>query len=152
VKVLTLTQPWASLVALGHKRVETRSWRPSRSKYGVIAIHAAKGYPKRAREFALTEYLVGRLPERVPLGAIVAVAVLAKCERTEDVGRTVSALECHLGDFSRGRWAWFLEDVHTLSEPVPCRGALGLWECSEGLDVLVMARMYQHELQIPKPD
>jgi activating signal cointegrator 1 len=41
VKILTLTQPWASLVALGAKHIETRSW--STSYRGPIAIHAGAG-------------------------------------------------------------------------------------------------------------
>lgn len=41
MKILTLTQPWASLVALGAKHIETRSW--STSYRGPIAIHAGAG-------------------------------------------------------------------------------------------------------------
>jgi len=41
MKVLTLTQPWATLVAIGAKRLETRSW--STGYRGPLAIHAAKG-------------------------------------------------------------------------------------------------------------
>jgi hypothetical protein len=40
VKAITLWQPWASLVALGVKSIETRSW--STSYRGPLAIHAAK--------------------------------------------------------------------------------------------------------------
>lgn len=41
MKGLTLTQPWATLIALGAKRIETR---PRQTHYrGSIAIHAAKG-------------------------------------------------------------------------------------------------------------
>lgn len=47
MKGLTLTQPWATLVAIGAKRVETRSW--STNYRGPIAIHAAKGFPPEAR-------------------------------------------------------------------------------------------------------
>ena len=39
MKVLTLHQPWASLVALGVKTIETRSW--STQYRGPLAIHAA---------------------------------------------------------------------------------------------------------------
>jgi hypothetical protein len=43
VKALTLHQPWASLVALGVKTIETRSWAAPRSLVGQhIAIHAGK--------------------------------------------------------------------------------------------------------------
>jgi activating signal cointegrator 1 len=39
---LTLTQPWASLVAIGAKTFETRSWFTGYR--GVVAIHAAATY------------------------------------------------------------------------------------------------------------
>lgn len=122
---LSLTQPWASLVAGGHKRVETRSW-PTAYR-GAVLIHAAKGFPRWAQEFAAEERAVGRLPGRIPRGAIVAVATLVNVQRTDDVASTISSLERHLGNYDPGRWAWFLSEIHPLQEPVPCRGALGLW-------------------------
>jgi hypothetical protein len=45
VKALTLWQPWASLVALGVKSIETRSW--STSYRGPLAVHAAKRKPEQ---------------------------------------------------------------------------------------------------------
>ncbi len=41
MKALTLTQPYATLVALGTKRIETRSW--STQYRGPLAIHAGAG-------------------------------------------------------------------------------------------------------------
>jgi hypothetical protein len=41
MKILSLTQPWATLIALGAKQIESRSWRTSYT--GPLAIHAAKG-------------------------------------------------------------------------------------------------------------
>jgi hypothetical protein len=98
MRALTLTQPFATLVASGAKRIETRSWKTSYR--GPLAIHAAKGFPKAAREVCGHDpfrtalelagvrfrgqpvrhwyhspypyWLVGGLP----LGAIVAVATL----------------------------------------------------------------------------
>jgi hypothetical protein len=44
MKALTLIQPWATLVALGEKQIETRSWD---TKYrGPLAIHAGKKIDK----------------------------------------------------------------------------------------------------------
>ena len=43
MKALSLTQPWATLVAMGAKRIETRSW--ATSYRGPLAIHASKGLP-----------------------------------------------------------------------------------------------------------
>jgi hypothetical protein len=126
MKALTLTQPWASLVALKFKRYETRSWRTAYR--GLLAIHAAKGFPEEAQIFAAHERAAGRLPVDVPRGAIVAVGRLVSCEKTEIVALAISDLERRLGDFQPGRWAWGLEGIVALDEPLPCRGALGLWD------------------------
>lgn len=53
MKALTLTQPWASLVVLGEKSIETRSWKTSHR--GRIAIHAGKRYPDYARGLCYQE-------------------------------------------------------------------------------------------------
>lgn len=132
MKAITLTQPWADLVATGSKLFETRSW--STQYRGPVAIHAAKGFPAYARQFAQEERAIGRVGDHVPLGAIVAVAVIADVRRTEEVGPYLSGLERHLGDYTPGRYAWQLIDVVALPAPVACRGALGLWTPPE--DVL----------------
>lgn len=87
MKALTIRQPWASLIALGIKTIETRSWQ---TRYrGPIAIHAGAGSPAGkpwrgwTREAAWCPDLwraAGFDPEGpapgVPLGAIVATATL----------------------------------------------------------------------------
>jgi hypothetical protein len=129
VKALTLTQPWATLVALGHKRIETRSW--STNYRGLLAIHAAKGFPATARAFAAEERAIGRLPARLPCGAIVATCELVDVRRTEEVALVAEAVERRLGDYTAGRYAWILSGVVAVPEPIPARGALGLWEWDE---------------------
>ncbi len=124
MKALTLTQPWATLVATGMKRVETRSWRTGYR--GPIAIHAAKGFPAAARRFAEGESALGRLPLRMALGAVVCIVRLVDCRPTEEVFE-ISALEQLYGDYTPGRWAWFLEELEAFEEPIRVRGALGLW-------------------------
>ena len=128
MKALTLTQPWASLVALGYKRVETRSWR---TQYrGPIAIHAAKGFPTEARRFAEVERAIGRVPARIPRGAVVCIIDLVDCQPAEEVALRISGLERHLGDYAPSRWAWLFDPVslRSLPNPIPARGALSLWE------------------------
>jgi len=140
VKALTLTQPWASLVALGHKQIETRSWRTHYR--GPLAIHAAQGFPPFAREFAAEEYAIGRLterpphrsPPRLPRGALVAIVVLDDVRPTEEVALETTGLERRLGDFTSGRWAWLFDPTKrfVLDEPIFCKGALGLWTIPDG--------------------
>lgn len=139
MKTLSLTQPWATLVAIGAKRVETRSWKTSYR--GPIAIHAAKGFPKWAREFTLEPMVYEAVRfdkhEGYPLGALIATARLVNILPTDIlIGGTVfdvsfeplSERERFFGDYSSGRFGWFLEDVRQLDKPIPAKGALGLWE------------------------
>jgi activating signal cointegrator 1 len=140
MKALTLTQPWATLVAIGAKRIETRSWRtPYR---GSMAIHAAKGFPKWAqdtcKEFAFAAELG---PDPLPLGAVIATCRLISCIPTRELQENriievdylagcadfvMDDAERQFGDYSPGRWAWLLADVQQC-KPITAKGALSLW-------------------------
>ena len=91
MKALSLTQPWATLVASGRKQVETRSW--TTSYRGPLLIHAAKGFPVYAREFALIVYGNPAVLPYLPLGAIVARAYLLDVRRTESMLTRITAKE-----------------------------------------------------------
>lgn len=129
MKALSLTQPWATLVAIGAKRYETRSWNTNHR--GPIAIHAAKGFPKDCQQLCeydpFDKYIASS--RELPLGAIIAVADLVTVHRTEWVLSQIRGTdEEKFGDYSAGRFAWFLNNVRKLPAPIPCKGALGLWE------------------------
>jgi hypothetical protein len=123
-------EPWASLMARGHKRVETRSW--STRYVGLVAIQAS-----RSKECVKPEYVADLCtraglpaifaPDHAwPLGKLVAVGELVACARTEEA--VVTPQERALGDYSAKRFAFAFRDVWRLPEPIPCRGALSLWE------------------------
>lgn len=147
MKALTLTQPWASLVAIEAKRIETRSWAPPRSLIGQrIAIHAAKCWTQADRYLTTTEpfrealrrgYAQG-LIERpdvrdLPRGCVVAIATLECFYPTSWPAATMLLADAEypheraFGGFGPGRYAWVLQDVRAI-EPIPARGALGLWD------------------------
>lgn len=128
MKALSLTQPWATLIALGHKKVETRGW--STLYRGTIAIHAAKAMDTDARQLAHAEFRAGRLPviEELPRGVVIATARLVRIRPTEGLRLELGLDEIRLGNYAPGRFAWFLEGVVQLEKPVPARGKLGLWE------------------------
>lgn len=142
MKGVTLWQPWAQMIALGHKTVETRSW-PTKHR-GPLAIHAARrldpkhidmilGSPAfemlgRGHQHLLLEDLT---TTRYPLGAVVATCNLIDCVRIDDHADAVPALgtvECALGDYGPGRFMWLLDDVKPVSPPVACRGAQAVWD------------------------
>lgn len=143
MKALTLTQPWAALVALGIKRVETRSW--STRYRGPLLIHAASTWTAPDRLFAERLAERGLLPERWqgPLdlsrppdgGCLVAHCVLDVVvpATPADIARLVlehdlAPVERELGDYFEGRWLWLLDSVVAIAKPIPWRGRLGLWE------------------------
>ena len=131
MKALSLWQPWAQFIVLGHKRVETRSW-PTRYR-GDILIHATKSFPHEARDAAdgSLEYLGGLKPDDLPRGVLVAFARLVDCVETGrfyETQRDLWAREEKFGNYMRGRFAWVLEDVVPIWVPVPAKGAQGLWE------------------------
>lgn len=127
MKALTLSQPWAELVAAGRKQYETRSWRTSYR--GPIAIHAGRegsgGMNPTVLAAHLRRFDLSR--EELAFGAVIAIAKIADCERTSDVADSISEEERAAGDFREGRFAWRLEEVQRLRVPVLMRGSLGLW-------------------------
>jgi hypothetical protein len=135
MKAITLYQPWASSIAVGGKKIETRSW-PCEDYRGPIAIHAGKKTDELNRfwEIPFADVLIHDAPrelnyygpESLPLGCIVAVALLVDCVPTD--GLEVDELEALLGDFSPGRWAWKLENIKRLDPPIPARGYQKLWD------------------------
>jgi hypothetical protein len=138
MKAITIMQPWASLIALKAKRYETRSWNVNYR--GPIAIHASKEFSEASRKLARSEPFSSVLfgnEEDLPLGCIIAICNLTAVFRTADLtGQSAfefarddqSSREEAFGDFSPGRYAWLLTNIVALDEPIPARGALGLWE------------------------
>jgi hypothetical protein len=137
MKAISLTQPWATLVAMGAKRIETRGWRTSYR--GEIAIAAAKKFPTDARAICNARPFCSVLGGvALPTGMVVAVGRLVECFRfdvgTEAKIRARSLIgklppfEADFGDYGFGRYGFVIGDVQALSEPIACRGALSLWD------------------------
>ncbi len=138
MRAITIWQPWADLIVYGYKLNETRSWPTAYT--GPIAIHAAK-YRKLPHEvYEEIAAAIGITPERyrgswlsylehgVPsdrFGAVIGTATLGKVLPTTI--RAASPREKALGDFTAGRYAWPLLDVHRYERPVPAKGKQGLW-------------------------
>ena len=76
MKVLTIKQPWATLIMQGDKRFEFRSWQ---TKYrGDLLIHAGKGIDKEAMK-RLAKYIPKDMPSGKILGKVTLVDYI-KCD------------------------------------------------------------------------
>ncbi|MCL4441072.1 MAG: ASCH domain-containing protein [Firmicutes bacterium] len=138
MKVISLLQPWATLVAIGAKRIETRSW--ATSYRGPLAIHASKGVTAAIKKLVFTKPFFTILRKlgygvawgadwNLPLGKIIATCNLVDVVPiTPEFTATLSENEKAFGNYTPGRFAWILEDVKQLPEPIPAKGSLGLWE------------------------
>ena len=122
MKALSITEPYASLIADGVKHIETRSWK---TKYrGPILIHASSTpVPRAYRENGELMALV----QNVRRGYILCRADLVDCvEMTEEFIQGVDDVEKAAGFYSVGRYAWILDNVEPV-EMRKARGSLGLW-------------------------
>ena len=124
MKVLSIKEPWASLIMNGTKKIETRSWK---TKYrGEIYIHASLSKAK------ITKPEVYELIKDMNFkcGYIICKCNLVDCiymtdEYVNDM-KTNHYEEYICGHYEVGRYAWIVEDVR-LIEPIEAKGKLGLW-------------------------
>lgn len=132
-RAITLTEPWATLMAIGAKRNETRS-KPTRFR-GWLAIHAAKGWPASCRDLSATEPFLSALTRlsgyhalSTTLGHVIAVAHVVDCHPTEKVhlgasgGFPLTEHESAFGDYGPGRFYYVTDHVRRLRKPLPARG------------------------------
>jgi hypothetical protein len=141
LKALTLWQPWASLVALGEKQIETRCWD---TKYrGELAIHASANLPpaylgrsRFAPEFTdeVADALncrrdsVDSAIKQLPRASVLCIVKVLGTEAiTEGLRHVLCQRELIFGNYEDGRYAWFLELVEKFEEPIPAKGNRMLW-------------------------
>ena len=124
MKVITIKQPWASLIAKGYKEYEFRTWK---TKYrGDILIHAGKGIDKKAIQ-RFKEYNLD-----YPLGKIIAKASLTDCAYVDENFRNniIPNNPIVYQGISDRTWHGFgfkLENVQEI-EPIERNGKLSLWD------------------------
>jgi len=137
MKVISIWQPWASLIVHGFKSIETRSWAAPKSLLkDTIGIAATKQIRPEQRiaaqdpEFVRFYQETGLPPlEELPHGAILGTAVLNSCDViTEDDMEDITEEEQAFGWYSPGRYAWRLRYPKAFAAPYVARGAQGVWE------------------------
>lgn len=137
MKAITLWQPWATLVAIGAKQFETRSWTTSHR--GPLIIHAAKRFKRPERLLCYEKHFATCLveagykaPQALPLGRALCIVELRSTYSTN--GGSISSFqdlalfqqELAFGNFDPHRFAWRLCDLRAF-EPIPMQGRQGLW-------------------------
>lgn len=143
MKVISVWQPFATLLAKGFKVYETRSWMPPKSIIGQrIGIASTKVIRPDQRAFCEQEdfkffYDRTGLPplKEMPHGCLVGTAILERVELiTEEFLEEISAAEMEYGWFQLGHYAWAMIDPVELAAPVPIRGQQGIYEWNGPLE------------------
>lgn len=122
MKVLTIKQPWASLIINGYKRYEFRSWYTNYR--GELLIHAGKSVDKEAMK-RLEKYL----DFDIPIGKIIGKVNITNCVKLDS--NLKEELLNENSDIYKnseiGNFAFKVEDVIIFDNPIEINGMLGLW-------------------------
>lgn len=125
MKVLTIKQPWATLIAKGYKEYEFRTWK---TKFrGDILIHAGKGIDKEAMN------RFKKLDLEYPKGCIIAKAKITDCIYVDE--KFIKEIfpknpEVYKGLITKkdcNRYGFKLENVEEI-EPIQINRKLSLWD------------------------
>lgn len=123
MKVITLKQPWATLIAEGYKKYEFRSWKTNYR--GKILIHAGCGIDKAAME------KFKDLNLSYPKSKILAEVNIVDCIKLnkEINEKIIEENEFIYGNnYDRCGYAWKINDVKKLNVDKKVKGRLGIWD------------------------
>lgn len=126
-KILTIKEPFASLIKEEIKHIETRSWK---TKYrGEIYIHAGK--EKVDLHDDRIKHLIGLLNDKeMKYGEIIIKANLIDCiymtpEYIEKIKKNNN--EYISGRYTEGRYGWVLDNIEIINPSINAKGQLGIW-------------------------
>lgn len=122
MKVLSIKEPWASLIINGYKEYEFRTWKTNYR--GKILIHTSKNIEKEnIKRFQ-------KMNLKYKLGCIIGEAEIVDCVPLTEEFENSLVKENKLvygGAKDRGGYAWKLKNIKKLDTPIEINGHLGLW-------------------------
>ena len=125
MKALSLKQPWAELIMMGKKTVETRTW--STKFRGKFYIHASKTPDKKAMQrFGFSE---------LPAGFVVGVAELADVIEYNKKSWQKENRSC-AGWMPYRKYGPVLKNVRRI-KPISAKGKLGFWDYTDRLRFMI---------------
>ena len=124
MKVLSIKEPYASLILNGYKHIETRSYKTNYR--GEIFIHANK---KAVNNKLLNDYVID-ISKNISMnnGYIILKANLIDCIYMDNkfINNIKNSNEYKLGLYEIGRYAWILDNIEAI-EPIKANGKLNIW-------------------------
>ena len=126
MKVISIKEPFATLIMNGSKLIETRSWKTNYR--GELYIHASG--KSLAKEY-LNPYVLELVKDMdMNYGNIICKGNLVDCiYMDEEFLKKIQSnnKEYNLGLYELGRYAWVFEDVVPI-KLIKAKGKLNIWE------------------------
>ena len=122
MKVLTIKEPWATLIINGYKKYEFRSWKTNYR--GKILIHAGKTTDKvafsRVKDYNL----------EINNGSIIGECNITECILVDDAFDKKLRKENPViyNNNHIGMYAWKLDNIVKYEKCIAIKGKLGLWD------------------------
>ena len=115
INVISIKQPWASLIVAGIKDVENRTW--DTAYRGLLGIHSSQSFDRSALKDPFVKKAMELVSDGFPLGTILGTVQVKNIVRN-----SVSswALPKH--------YHWLLSNAQRLDTPIRCKGALQIWQ------------------------
>lgn len=131
MKVLSLREPFATLILEKKKCVETRSWKTNYR--GELYIHASQ--TKVSKKDLEDKELMALIEEKnMNFGNIICRCKLVDCvymtEEYVEKMKKFNYQEYICGEYKEGRYAWILSDIEAV-DPIKVKGHLGIWNYEE---------------------
>lgn len=128
MKVLSLKEPFATLIKNNVKFIETRSWKTDYR--GELYIHSSKSKIEKS-VYKRKELLKLFDENELSYGYIMCKCDLVDCikitkEYQEEIKNNYPE-QYICGDFTVGRYAWILKNIEPLKETIPAKGKLYIW-------------------------
>ena len=148
MKVITIWQPWATLIMAGAKPYEFRGWPAPRALVGTrIGVHAG-GRPVKPAEL---QDLVLRLrgdhawttglkpearkllerwlaePDQLPRSCVLGTALLGEPRRAHEIAGDLGGPFNDSDRDEHSNWAWPMSAPLHFEPPIPAAGRQGFW-------------------------
>ena len=140
MKILSLKEPYATLIKEKKKLIETRSWKTNYR--GELYIHASKTKSNLSNKSNEFKNMIKNLEQKP--GYIICKCKLIDCiymtdKYIEDIKKN-NYQEYICGEYKEGRYAWILDNIEVLEEPIQAKGQLGIWNYYTEFDIMELMR------------
>ena len=136
MKVLSIKEPYASLIKEKKKLMETRSFKTNYR--GELYIHASASLiSKKTKDNIQLMNLLGDISlnyEKIICKCNLVDCIYMDEEFINEVKKNQQEYLC--GEYKIGRYAWILDNIKPLEPMIPAKGSLNIWNYYKEIEIM----------------